>query len=158
MALRTRALSTEPNKGHFCYACRQFFHDSDPYIKNHKGCSSDKDLGVCVDSREFGPYHPLNLERNSKDELMEMVLHLKERIDRLEGVPSLSHKPKEKMRKRRARAGEYVVILYHENPAFIGRVTQAVEVDDERIVFKQGEVRHCDCYLADECDEWRPSV
>lgn len=145
----------EGNKGHFCYGCDRFFHDSDPYVTKHKGCGSDKDLGICVDSREFGPYHPFNLEHRSKEELVRMVVGLKDRIDRLEGVPALSRKPKEKAR-RRAKAGEHVVIVHHEDAKLIGCVALALGSDDEGIAFKRGKVRHCDCYLADECDEWRP--
>jgi len=41
------------NKGHFCYGCNEYFHDSNPIVNTHKNCKGNKSLGICVDSREF---------------------------------------------------------------------------------------------------------
>jgi len=54
------------SKGHFCYGCNEYFHDSRFGITTHKGCKGKKSLGICVDSKEFGEYHPYNLENKSK--------------------------------------------------------------------------------------------
>ncbi len=63
-------------EGHFCYGCREFFHDTDSNVIVHKGCKGQKDLGICVDSKEFGKYHYSNLTNKSKDELIEMIIEL----------------------------------------------------------------------------------
>lgn len=39
--------------GHYCYGCNSFFHDSNPDVKEHKDCTGNKSLGICVDSSEF---------------------------------------------------------------------------------------------------------
>ena len=62
------------SKGHFCYGCNTFFHDSNPYVRTHKGCKGNKSLGVCVDSKEFGEDYVGNLLELSKDELIKMIL------------------------------------------------------------------------------------
>ena len=42
------------NKGHFCYGCNEYFHNSNPGTVDHKGCKGKKSLGVCIDRREIG--------------------------------------------------------------------------------------------------------
>lgn len=47
------------NKGHFCYSCNEYFHDSNPNVKSHNGCKGEsilKDFGICVDKREFNNF------------------------------------------------------------------------------------------------------
>ena len=61
---------------HFCYGCNQHFHDSNPGVTKHKGCKGKPSLGICVDSKEFGQYHPYNLEDKSKWELIQMIQEL----------------------------------------------------------------------------------
>lgn len=39
-----------------------------------------KSLGICVDSKEFGEYHPYNLEDKSKWELIEIIQKLSKQI------------------------------------------------------------------------------
>ena len=41
------------NKGHFCYGCNEYFHDSNPLVKSHEDCKENKSLGICVDKKEF---------------------------------------------------------------------------------------------------------
>jgi Ni,Fe-hydrogenase I small subunit len=41
------------SKGHFCYGCNEYFHDSQFGITTHKGCKGKKSLGICVDSKEY---------------------------------------------------------------------------------------------------------
>jgi hypothetical protein len=65
------------NKGHFCYGCDEFFHDSNYAVTTHKGCKGQKSLGICVDSREFGELHPYNLENKSKWELISIIQTLR---------------------------------------------------------------------------------
>lgn len=43
----------DENKGHFCYGCNEYFHESNPKLTIHKDCKGKKSLGVCVDKREF---------------------------------------------------------------------------------------------------------
>jgi hypothetical protein len=62
--------------GHFCYGCDEFFHDSNPTVTTHKGCKGKKSLGICVDSKEFGEYHPYNLEDKTKWELIQIIQKL----------------------------------------------------------------------------------
>ena len=62
------------SKGHFCYGCNTFFHDSNPYVKTHKGCTGNKSIGICVDRMEFGEDYVGNLLELSKDELIKMIL------------------------------------------------------------------------------------
>lgn len=64
------------SKGHFCYGCNEFFHDSNPTVVVHKGCKGKKSLGICFDSKEFGEYHPYNLEDKSKWELIQIIQKL----------------------------------------------------------------------------------
>ncbi len=64
------------SKGHFCYGCNEFFHDSNSTVTKHKGCKGKKSLGICVDSKEFGEYHPYNLENKSKWELIQIIQNL----------------------------------------------------------------------------------
>lgn len=64
------------NRGHFCYGCNEFFHDSNPYVHYHKGCKGKKSLGICVDSKEFGEYHIFNLEDKSKWGLIQIIQKL----------------------------------------------------------------------------------
>lgn len=62
--------------GHFCYGCREFFHDTNPHITEHKNCKGNKSLGICVDGMECGEYHYLNLKDKSKNELIEIIQKL----------------------------------------------------------------------------------
>jgi len=64
------------SKGHFCYGCDGYFHDSNPKITTHKGCEGNKSLGICVDSKEFGKYHYYNLKDLSKSELIDIIHEL----------------------------------------------------------------------------------
>lgn len=64
------------SKGHFCYGCDTYFHDSNPKITTHKGCKGNKKLGICVDSKEFGDYHYYNLKDKSKSELIDIIHEL----------------------------------------------------------------------------------
>lgn len=64
------------NKGHFCYGCNKYFHDPNPSVSLHKGCKGNKNLGICVDKKEFGDYHPYNLENKSKWELIQIIQKL----------------------------------------------------------------------------------
>ena len=41
------------NKGHFCYNCNEFFHDSNSKVIKHINCKQNRGLGICVDSKEF---------------------------------------------------------------------------------------------------------
>lgn len=43
-------------RGHYCYGCETFFHDSNPSVTTHKGCKGKKSLGICVDGKEFMKY------------------------------------------------------------------------------------------------------
>lgn len=78
------------NKGHFCYGCDEHFHDSNPSTVYHKGCKGTKSLGACIDRKEFGEYHPYNLEEDkTKWELIQIINDNAEEIitafERLEG-------------------------------------------------------------------------
>ena len=64
------------NKGHFCYGCDEFFHNTDPRTTEHKGCKGNKSLGVCIDSLEFGEYHYYNLKDKTKQELINIIYKL----------------------------------------------------------------------------------
>ena len=64
------------SKGHFCYGCNEHFHESNPNVTTHKGCKGKKTLGICVDSKEFGEFHPINLEQKSKWELIQIIQKL----------------------------------------------------------------------------------
>ena len=63
-------------KGHYCYDCDEFFHDSNPYVIKHKGCKTKRGLGICVDRKEFGQYYEGNLREMSKEELIQTILKL----------------------------------------------------------------------------------
>lgn len=65
-------------KGHFCYNCNQYFHDSDinVAVDGHKDCISKSNLGICVDRREFGEFYIGNLREKSVDELIEIIQKL----------------------------------------------------------------------------------
>lgn len=52
------------SKGHFCYCCNKYFHDPNPKVKSHKGCTNKGNLGICVDSREFPK---LSLEESAEE-------------------------------------------------------------------------------------------
>lgn len=67
---------SEQNKGHYCYGCEKYFHDSNPNVTTHKGCKGFKSLGICVDRKEFGKYHYENLRELSKQELINMIHEL----------------------------------------------------------------------------------
>lgn len=41
------------SKGHFCYGCDEFFHDSNPNVSTHSNCKKNPSLGICVDAKEF---------------------------------------------------------------------------------------------------------
>jgi hypothetical protein len=69
------------SKGHFCYGCNEYFHDSNSLVITHKGCKGKKSLGVCVDSKEFGDYHPYNLEDKTKLELITIIHKLSNQIN-----------------------------------------------------------------------------
>jgi hypothetical protein len=73
--------STGP--GHYCYGCKEFFHDSNMYVHTHKGCKGQKSLGICVDSKEFGKYHPYNLENKSNWDLIQIIQELSEDVKKL---------------------------------------------------------------------------
>jgi len=64
------------NKGHFCYGCDEYFHDTNPDITEHKDCKGNKSLGVCVDGKECGEFHYYNLRDKSKEELIEVISKL----------------------------------------------------------------------------------
>ena len=75
------------SKGHFCYGCNEYFHDSRFGITTHKGCKGKKNLGICVDSKEWGEYHPYNLEEKSKlhtttmdDKFNSFTLHINSKV------------------------------------------------------------------------------
>jgi hypothetical protein len=61
---------------HYCYDCKEYFNDSNHSVKKHKGCKTPKGFGICVDSKEFGEYHPYNLEEKSKWELIQIIQKL----------------------------------------------------------------------------------
>lgn len=69
------------SKGHFCYGCNEYFHDPRFGITTHKGCKGKKNLGICVDSKEWGEYHPYNLEEKSKWELIQIIQKLSKQIN-----------------------------------------------------------------------------
>lgn len=48
-----RPIDVKQLSGHYCYGCNSFFHDSNPDVKEHEGCTGNKNLGICVDSTEF---------------------------------------------------------------------------------------------------------
>ena len=67
-----KTYKTDP-KGvmHYCYSCKRFFEYSDPKIKSygfHLGCKSKKNLGVCINSKQF---KPILLKRHRKEDLTE---------------------------------------------------------------------------------------
>ena len=76
--------TTQPSSGsgHFCYGCNQFFRDPNPTVISHKGCKGKKSLGICVDSKELGEYHPYNLEEKSKWELIQIIQKLSKQINK----------------------------------------------------------------------------
>ena len=41
------------NKGHYCYGCDEFFHDSNPNVSTHINCKGTPSSGICVDGKEF---------------------------------------------------------------------------------------------------------
>lgn len=59
--------------GHYCYGCEEYFHDSNPEVKEHKDCKGRKEFGICLDNTEFDEFYVGNLEVRSKVELIEMV-------------------------------------------------------------------------------------
>lgn len=73
---KQKATNLEQSKGHFCYGCNSYFHDSDPNVLEHVGCKGKKSLGICVDGREFGELHPYNLENKNKAELIQIIQRL----------------------------------------------------------------------------------
>ena len=41
-------------EGHYCYDCKEYFHDSNPNIKSHENCKHNEfNFGICVNKNEF---------------------------------------------------------------------------------------------------------
>ena len=76
-------MESDENKGHFCYGCNKFFHDSNPYVTSHKGCKGKKSLGICVDGKEFGKYYLGNLLEMDRAELRKIIINGLTHIDAL---------------------------------------------------------------------------
>lgn len=88
-------------KGHYCYGCEEYFHDSNSDVREHKDCKGRKEFGICVDKKEFGEFYVGNLAEKNKQDLVEMVLKfkstslkLKNRIEDLKKELSVLEKEK----------------------------------------------------------------
>lgn len=47
---------TKEARGHYCYACDEYFHDPNPLVREHVGCQASnyrQVMGICVDASEF---------------------------------------------------------------------------------------------------------